>query len=138
MTASVPHLLAQSSNQGNPIFTFVLLGLMMGALYFFMIRPQQKRQREASLFVNRLVPGDQVITNGGIYGTINVVEDDCVHLEIDRDVVVRVLKSAIARQQGDAATAQPSGGAADKKIGSSGLSKKSKATDVADEASAAE
>ena len=39
MTASVPHLLAQSSNQGNPIFTFVLLGLMMGALYFFMIRP---------------------------------------------------------------------------------------------------
>lgn len=102
MSHTLIALLAQSSSkqqQGGGLFSILFLVVMMGALYFVMIRPQQKRQREAASFSTHLKPGDKVVTNAGIFGTVNAVDDESVHLEVDRDVVLRVAKSAIVRSQ---------------------------------------
>jgi preprotein translocase subunit YajC len=105
---------------------------MFGGLYFFMIRPQQKRQREAASFASSIGPGDRVVTNAGIYGTVTAVEDGAVHLEVDRDVVLKVAKSAIARSQDEPEKTQSTqkpqskGQKADTDSGPSGPSKKAK------------
>jgi preprotein translocase subunit YajC len=113
-------LLAQEGQQqSSPLPTFILLGLMFGGLYFFMIRPQQKRQKEAASFASSIGPGDRVVTNAGIYGTVTAVEDGAVHLEVDRDVVLKVAKSAIARSQDQAESPKPKGRKADTESGSS-------------------
>ena len=74
-------------------FPFVLL-------YVLLIRPQQRRLREAQLMAASLEPEDDVITAGGIHGTVTAVDDDTVWLEVAPDVVVRVLKGAISQRVG--------------------------------------
>ncbi len=74
-------------------FPFVLL-------YVLLIRPQQRRLREAQLMSASLEPEDDVITAGGIHGTVTAVDDETVWLEIAPDVIVRVLKGAISQRVG--------------------------------------
>ena len=74
-------------------FPFVLL-------YVLLIRPQQRRLREAQLMAASLEPEDDVITAGGLHGTVTAVDDDSVWLEIAPDVIVRVLKGAISTRVG--------------------------------------
>ena len=66
-------------------------------MYFFMIRPQQKKQKEIQKFRNSLEPGMEVVTYGGIHGTIKEIDDakNIVVLEIARDVKIKVEKSHI-------------------------------------------
>ncbi|MBB4745537.1 preprotein translocase subunit YajC [Actinoplanes octamycinicus] len=66
-------------------------------MYFLMIRPQQKRRREAMEMQNKLGAGDEIVTIGGLHGTVVAAEDDVVTLEIAPDVVVRFARPAIAR-----------------------------------------
>ena len=79
--------------------------LMMAAIFvvmwLFMIRPQQKRQKELSNFRNSLQSGMKVITAGGIYGTIKEVRDTYVLVEIDKNVEIRVDKSMIMKDNSD-------------------------------------
>ena len=63
--------------------------------YFFIIRPQSKRQKEIQDKVNALKKGDKVITTGGIIGTVASIEDAEVLLEVDKDVKIRLMKTAI-------------------------------------------
>jgi len=63
--------------------------------YFFIIRPQSKRQKEIQDKVTALKKGDKVITTGGIIGIVTSIEDTEVLLEVDKDVKIRLLKSAI-------------------------------------------
>lgn len=89
-------VLAQSDNQGSPLGLLILL-VPMGAILWLTIVPQRKqRQRQAEL-MSKLAVGEEVVTNGGIIGTITFLEDDVVHLEVDSDVVIRVAKGAISR-----------------------------------------
>lgn len=64
--------------------------------YFFIIRPQAKRQKQHIGFLDTLKRGDEVITSGGIYGTVEGLTDRFVTLEVADDVKIRILKTQIA------------------------------------------
>lgn len=72
--------------------------------YFFMIRPQSKRHKEHVGFLDTMKRGDEVITNSGIYGTIEGITERFVTLEVADEVRIRILKNQIA---GAAQTAEP-------------------------------
>jgi preprotein translocase subunit YajC len=67
-------------------------------MYFFMIRPQQKRAREHQAFISALKAGDEVVTSGGIIGRVKSVAEGFVNVEVAGDTVIKVLKSAIEGQ----------------------------------------
>lgn len=77
---------------GSPIFMFLLIILI---IYFMMIRPQRKRQKEIDNFRNGLQVGQEVVTSGGIYGKVKSIEGQVVNVEVAHGVVVRFDKSAI-------------------------------------------
>jgi preprotein translocase subunit YajC len=81
---------------------WIMLILMFVIMYFFMIRPQNKKQKEIAEFRRSLQVGQQVITAGGIHGTIKEINDSDVMLEIDRNVKVRVDKNSIFAAAADA------------------------------------
>ncbi|MDR2174904.1 MAG: preprotein translocase subunit YajC [Synergistaceae bacterium] len=72
-----------------PLAIFVLV------FYFFIIRPQRKRQKQHDTLLSGISRGDQVITIGGFFGTVREVRDDTFQIEIADGVKVRVLKSAV-------------------------------------------
>src|SRR3712207_4878227 len=65
-------------------------------MWLMLIRPQRNQQRKHAAMIDALKPGDEVITNGGLYGDVVAVEDDRVVVEIAEDVEVEVVKRAIA------------------------------------------
>jgi preprotein translocase subunit YajC len=75
------------------------LMLMFGIMYFMVIMPQQKQRKKVQEMLSAIKAGDRVITNGGIYGTINGIDGDSVILKIatDPQVKIRVARSAIAQ-----------------------------------------
>lgn len=84
-----------------------MIALLFGVMYFMMIRPQQKRRREAERMQSALGPGDEVVTIGGLYGTVVTVEDDTVTLEVAPGVHNRYARPAIARVMPREAAAAP-------------------------------
>jgi preprotein translocase subunit YajC len=93
---------AQGAAQPNPIMTFLPLVLVIVVFYFFMIRPQMKKQKEVAAFRNSLAKGDKVVTTGGIYGKILEMKDNTVLLQVDDNVKIRVDKAAIVKDMSDA------------------------------------
>ena len=80
------------SNSG--IGQFIPLILIFVIFYFFLIRPQQKKAKEHKIMVENLKRGDQVITSGGIVGTVErVMENDKIEIEISENVKVEIVKS---------------------------------------------
>ena len=77
---------------GGLLFPVILIGVM----YFLMIRPQMKRAKEHRAMLDKLGNGDEVITNGGIVGTVRELGDSFVTVEIADNVRVRLQKGAIA------------------------------------------
>ena len=77
---------------GGLLFPLVLLGVM----YFLMIRPQMKRQKEHRSMLERLANGDEVITNGGIAGVVRDIGEHFITVEVADNVRVRLQKGAIA------------------------------------------
>ncbi len=77
---------------GGLLFPIIIIGVM----YFLMIRPQMKRQKEHRAMLGKLGNGDEVITNGGIAGTIRELGDSFITIEIADNVRVRLQKGAIA------------------------------------------
>lgn len=77
-------------------------------MYFFMIRPQKKKQKQIEQFRKNLSVGNQVVTAGGIHGTIREVNDatNTIVLEINKNVKITVEKSSIYANAGSAAEAQ--------------------------------
>ena len=73
---------------------FFLVALFL-VFYLFIIRPQSKRQKEIQNKVASIKKGDKVVTSGGLVGTALSVEENSVMLEIDKDVKVRLLKTAV-------------------------------------------
>jgi preprotein translocase subunit YajC len=77
---------------GGYIFILVLLV----AMWFLLIRPQRRRQMEAQRLVDSLAVGQEIVTAGGLYGTITALEEDEARVQIADGVEVRVAKRAIA------------------------------------------
>jgi len=89
---------AGSQNQFVP-FLF-LIGVFV-VFYFFMIRPQMKKQKEMTNYRNSLQKGDKVVTTGGIYGRITEVKDTYVMVEVGGDLKLKVDKSAVLKDSSD-------------------------------------
>jgi preprotein translocase subunit YajC len=80
----------------NAAIQFVVyIGIFFALIYFMMIRPQQKQRREHAELVDSLVPGDRVVSAGGIHGTVKVVTEDNVDLEVAPGIVITVMRQAI-------------------------------------------
>jgi preprotein translocase subunit YajC len=82
--------------QNAMIGQFVLLGAIMVVFYFFMIRPQQKKQKDQKKYREGIKAGDDVVTVGGIYGKVVQVTEDTVVLDVDRGVKITFTKDAIS------------------------------------------
>jgi preprotein translocase subunit YajC len=104
-------LAASGSGAGSSFTTILFLLLLFGVVYFLMIRPQQKRRREAQEMQNKLGPGDQIVTIGGLHGTVVSIDDDVATLEVAPGVQVKFARPAIARvlsrQEPEEAAAAP-------------------------------
>lgn len=96
-------LMMQPEGQdANPLMSFLPLLLIVVVFYFFMIRPQMKRQKEVRKFRESLSKGDKVVTTGGIYGRIVEVKDTTIILEIAKDIQIKVDKNGIIKDMTDA------------------------------------
>lgn len=85
----------------NPLVSFLPLILVFVVFYFFMIRPQMRKQKELSNYRNSLKKGDKVVTTGGIYGRIIEVKDNIVMMDVGGDVKLRIDKSALLKDPSD-------------------------------------
>jgi preprotein translocase subunit YajC len=82
--------------------SLLMLVLVMAIFYFMLVRPQRKRLAEHQALVSSLIPGDEVVTIGGVYGFVNRIEDDEVWLEVSEGIEMRFSKQAVSRRIGPA------------------------------------
>jgi preprotein translocase subunit YajC len=87
--------------QSNPWSSLIPLLLIMVVFYFFLIRPQMKRQKDLKNFRESLKKGDHIITAGGIYGKINNITDNVITIDAGNNVLLKVDKSAVLRDTSD-------------------------------------
>ena len=97
----------QVQAQGNSWSGIIMLVLIFVVFYFFLIRPQSKRQKELRKFQDSLVSGKRVVTSGGIYGKVREVKDNVVILEVADNVRIKVNKSMVFDSPEDAQQSQP-------------------------------
>ncbi len=95
-------LMPQSPDQ-SPVPSFVFLLLIILVFYFFMIRPQMKRQKDLKNYRENLNKGDKIVTTGGIYGKILDIKDQTVTVEIAENVRIKIDKNAILKDNTDLA-----------------------------------
>ena len=90
-------ILAAQAAQGSGMSMILMMLAIFAIMYFFMIKPQQKKQKAIQKFQNELQEGAQVVTSGGIYGTVKSIDltKNTVELKIARDVIITVDKSCI-------------------------------------------
>jgi preprotein translocase subunit YajC len=88
---------AGAGGQTNPLVTFLPLILVFVVFYFFMIRPQMKKQKETTNYRNSLKKGDKVVTTGGLYGRVYEVKDNYVTLDVGGDIKLKVDKNALLK-----------------------------------------
>ena len=93
---------AAGQGGGGGLTMLLMLALVFVVMWLFMIRPQQKRQKELNSFRDSLKKGDKVVTVGGIYGTVLEVNENKVMLEIDKDVKIKVDKASLVKDFSDA------------------------------------
>lgn len=99
-------LMAQPTEGQNPLTSFLPLILIVVVFYFFMIRPQMKRQKDLRKYRESLQKGDKVVTTGGIYGKVNAIKEDHILVEVDENVKLKIDKSAILKDSSDISTAK--------------------------------
>jgi len=93
----------QGGSQGPFGGSFLwIMAAMFAIIYFFMIRPEQKKQKERQKMLSALKKGDKVLTIGGLVGVITVVKDSTYHVKSCEGAVFEVTKSAISSQINDA------------------------------------
>ncbi len=79
----------------DPIASLILPVGLVVLFYFFLIRPQSKRQKEHKQMVAELQKGDEVLTSGGILGKITRLDDNFITLEINKDVSLNIQRTAV-------------------------------------------
>ena len=81
-----------------PVQNLVFIGLMFVVFWFFLIRPQKKRMEAQRQLIQSIEEGDEIVTMGGILGTVQAVDEDEMQLEVAPGTSIRVLRSAVARK----------------------------------------
>ena len=100
-------LAAQAAQGGGSMTSFIIMMVAIFAImYFFMIKPQQKRQKEIQNFQNSLTEGTSVVTGGGIYGTVKKIDlaTGVIEVKIADGVVIRVDKGAVFKDMASTPT----------------------------------
>ncbi|MGU9978381.1 MAG: preprotein translocase subunit YajC [Candidatus Oxydemutatoraceae bacterium WSBS_2016_MAG_OTU14] len=88
---------AQSGGAAGPgIELFVMIGIFFLIMYFLVIRPQNKRNKEHKELLSTLASSDEIITNGGLIGKVTEVDESFVKIEVQKGIVIAVQKQAIA------------------------------------------
>ncbi|MBO4719043.1 MAG: preprotein translocase subunit YajC [Prevotella sp.] len=97
-------LVAQAAGQGSGMSMIIMMVAIFAIMWFFMIKPQQKKQKEIQKFQNELTEGTEVVTGGGIHGVVKSIDlaKNTVDIKIARDVVVTVEKTSVYRDMGSA------------------------------------
>lgn len=90
-------LQTQPAPQGSGWSMWVMLILIFVVMWFFMIRPQRKQQKELEKFRNALKKGDKVVTIGGIYGTVDEIKDRTVLIKVDGDTKLKVDRNSLVK-----------------------------------------
>jgi preprotein translocase subunit YajC len=90
-----------SSTSSNLSFVYLLVFIVIifGFMYFFTIRPQRKKQQDTLKMLQALQKGEKIITNAGIYGTIDTVYEDSFLIKTDSGSTMRVAKWAVVGKQ---------------------------------------
>ncbi len=88
---------ASGSGQSNALITFLPLLLVFVVFYFFMIRPQMRKQKEMTNYRSSLKKGDKVVTTGGIFGRVHEVKDNYVMMDVGGDFKLKVDKNALLK-----------------------------------------
>jgi len=90
-------LVAQAAGQGSGMSMIIMMVAIFAIMWFFMIKPQQKKQKEIQKFQNELTEGTEVVTGGGIHGVVKSIDlaKNTVDIKIARDVVVTVEKTSV-------------------------------------------
>ena len=99
-------LQAPVANPNSGSMMWIMLIAMFAIMYFVMIRPQNKKQKEIQNFRKSLQLNQRVISAGGIYGVIKEINDNDVLLEVDKNVKIRVDKNSIFAAAADANSTQ--------------------------------
>lgn len=84
-----------AQQQGSMWSTILMFGAIILIFWLFMIRPQQKKQKELRKQRESMGKGDKVVTAGGIFGTIREVRDTSFMIEVDKNVVIRVDRNSV-------------------------------------------
>lgn len=93
---------AQAAPQGGGMM-WIMLILIFVVMWFFMIRPQRKQQKELQKFRDSIKKGDKVVTVGGIYGTVDQVDENgTVLIKVDGDTKLRVAKASLVKDFSEA------------------------------------
>ncbi|MBP5714022.1 MAG: preprotein translocase subunit YajC [Prevotella sp.] len=95
-------LVAQAAGQGSGMSMIIMMVAIFAIMWFFMIKPQQKKQKEIQKFQNELTEGTEVVTGGGIHGVVKSIDlaRNTVDVKIARDVVVTVEKTSVYKDMG--------------------------------------
>ena len=78
------------------MFQYLFILVLLALVWFILIRPQRRRQQEAQRLLESIGVGKEIVTAGGLYGTVTAIEDDEVRVEIADGIEVRVAKRAVA------------------------------------------
>jgi len=98
---SVDFLLLQASGGQAGYLNIAFILLMFAVFWFFIIRPQSKKQKEQRNWLQELEKGDDVVTASGILGKITKIEDDIITLEVGSKVFIRVTRNAVSKELTD-------------------------------------
>ncbi len=85
----------------NPLSSLLPIILIFVVFYFFMIRPQMRRQKELRNFRSNLKKGDRIVTTGGIYGKVNNISDNIVTIDCGNNVILKVDINAVLKDPTD-------------------------------------
>ena len=88
---------APAAQPGGGMGSIIMLVVLFGAMWFFMIRPQQKKMKEHQLLIGSLKKGDEVITNGGLMGRVINLDNFAIDLEIAKNTVVRIQRGVVVQ-----------------------------------------
>lgn len=96
-------IVLQANGAGQGLLGLWPMLLIIVVMWFFMIRPQMKRQKELKAFRDSLKKGDKIVTTGGIYGKVVEINDFTILMEVEGSVKLKVDKSAVIKDMTDAA-----------------------------------
>jgi preprotein translocase subunit YajC len=94
-------VMLEAGGEGNPLMSLLPLILIIVVFWFFMIRPQMKRQKELQRFRSGLEKGDKILTTGGIFGKVESLQDNFIVIDCGNNIKLKVDRNAVLKDSTD-------------------------------------